>query len=226
MSDTTAAQRGWGSGWPHCQASKMTTIRPCGVALSVRKEAAVALDYLVRRFDAEVENVNAGRDDWGFACRPIRGSNPPRPSNHSWGLAVDLNSVQHQLGATGTFTETQVLFGHLMCVEMKWVRWGLDYRDRKDPMHWELLGTPTDIAGLTRRIKGLVAWAPFDGHVLKVGSHGPRVAMVQSRLGQPLTGQFNAKTASLVRWFQTTRHLDDDGKVGPDTWKHLEWKLR
>ncbi len=226
MTETTAAQRGWGPGWPSCQSSKMTTIHPCGLALSVRREAATVLDYLVRRFDAEVEDVNAGHDDWGFACRAIRGSSPPRPSNHSWGLAVDLNSTQHPLSTAGTFTSGQVLAIHLMTHEMRWVRWGGDYTHRKDEMHFELLGTPTDIAGLTRRVKSLQPWPAFDGHVLKPGSSGARVLAVQRRLGATATGRYDSRTASLVRWFQTTRHLDDDALVGPNTWRRLGWKLR
>jgi hypothetical protein len=226
MTDTTAAQRGWGPGWPHCQASKMTTIHPAGRAITCRREAATVLDYLVRRFDAEVEDINAVPDDGAFACRAIRGSDPPVPSNHSWGLAVDLNWQRHPLGRRGTFTSGQVLRIHLMTAEMRWVRWGGDYDHRADEMHFELLGTPTDIAGLTRRIAALSPWPAFDGHVLVKGSRGARVDLVQRRLGVPVTHVYDARTVSAVSAFQTGRHLDVDGKTGPDTWKRLQWKLR
>lgn len=222
---TTAAQRGWGSGWPNCQSGKMVTIHPCGRALSVRSEAATVMDYLVRRYDAEVEDINAQADDWGFACRAIRGSNPPVASNHSWGLAVDLNATKHPMGSAHTFTSAQLLAGHLMVTEMRFVRWGQDYSSRIDGMHWEFMGTPTDCAALTRRIKALAPWPAFDGKVLKRGSTGLRVGMVQRRLGIARSGVFDSRTESAVRAFQTGRHLPVTGVVDIGTWKRLAWRL-
>lgn len=226
MTDTTAAQRGWGPGWPNCQTSKMTTIHPAGRAITCRGEAATVFDYLVRRFDAEVEDINAVPDDGAFSCRPIRGSQPPVASNHSWGLALDLNWQQHPLGRTGTFNATQVLRIHQLCRELRFVRWGGDYEHRKDEMHFEWLGTPADMVTMTRRVKALDPWPAYDGRVLLAGSSGPRVTLVQRRLGVPATGVFDARTKSAVGSFQTDRHEDVDYKVGPHTWGRLHWKLR
>ncbi len=225
MTDPTAAQRGWGSGWPHCQSSKMTTIHPVGRAITCRTEAATVFDYLVRRFDAEVEDINAVPDDGAFACRPIRGSEPPVASNHSWGLAIDLNWNKHPLGATGTFAPWQVIRIHLTTSELRFVRWGGDYFHRHDEMHFEWMGTPTDMAAMTRRIKALAPWPAYDGHVLQRGSTGPRVALVRSRLHLPKGSTFDGAVERAVREFQTGRHLGVDGKVGRDTWPRLMWKL-
>lgn len=225
MTETTAAQRGWGPGWPNCQGARMTRITPCGRALTVRAEAAVLFDYLVRRFDAEVEDINAQADDWGFACRPIRGSDPARPSNHSWGLAVDINAARHPLGATGTFTAGQLVAIHLMTAELRFVRCGVDYDGRKDPMHWEWMGTPADMAVITKRIKALDPFPAFDGRALRRGSRGSRVGMAQKRLGLGRSFVFDTRTEANVRAFQTQRHLPVTGVIDKATWNRLAWRL-
>lgn len=227
MSDVPANERGWGPGYPHCQTGKMVTIHPTGRALTVRAEAATVFDYLVRRYDAEVEDINAQADDWGFACRPIRGT-ANTPSNHSWGLAVDLNAAKHPQGSPHTFTNTQLLNGHLIVAETHFFRWGQDYADadRIDGMHWEFMGTPTDCAGLTKRIKNLKPWPAYDGHPISIGTSGPRAALVNSRLGFPITSTtFTARSAYYLRGFQASRHLPVSGRVDALTWKRLEWRL-
>lgn len=224
MTETTAAQRGWGSGWPNCQSSKMVTIHPCGRALPIRREAATVFDYLVRRFDAEIEDINAHADDWGYSCRPIRGTN--RPSNHSWGLAVDLNSLRHPQGSAHTFTSTQLLNGHLMLGELHFFRWGQDYSGTVDGMHWEFMGTPTDMAALTRRVKRLLAWPVWDGHVLKAGMSNDRTKLVNNRLGfGPTSVTLTSSSISRLRGFQSSRHLPVTGVVDAATWKRLAWRL-
>lgn len=223
MSETTAAQRGWGPGWPHCQAGKTTTIRPCGRSLRVRTEVAPAMDYLVRRFDAEVEDINGVPDDGAFACRAIRGTQTA--SNHSWGLALDLNWQQHPLGRSGTFEGWQVLRIHQLLRELRFFRWGGDYQHRKDEMHFEFMGTPADAAALVKRIRALEAWPAYDGKVLRRGSKGRRVGMLQKRLGLRRTYVFGAETERALRAFQADRHETVDGRCGPRSWARLKWKL-
>jgi hypothetical protein len=203
----------------------MTTIRPCGRALTVRAEGAVVFDYLVRRFDAEVEDINAVPDDAAFACRPIRGTDPPVASNHSWGLALDLNWREHPLGATGTFTSAQLAAIHLMTAELRFLRCGVDYQHRPDPMHWEFMGTPADMAALTKRIKALDPYPAFDGKVLRRGSRGSRVGIAQKRLGLGRSFFFDARLEQNVRAFQVQRHLPVTGVIDKVTWNRLAWRL-
>jgi len=223
MTDTTAAERGWGSGWPNCQESKMVQHETLGTTFTWRREMTTIFDYLVRRYDAVIENFQGGGDDYAFACRPIRGTRTA--SNHSWGLALDLNSAKHPLGEHGTFTSQQLLHGHLMVAEMRFVRWGEDYVTRKDGMHWEWMGTLSDAYSLTRRIKALDAWPKFDGNTLTPGERGQRVAMVQKRLHVPITYSMDSRTVSAVRAFQAQRHLNVTGSVYDGCWWHLAWKL-
>lgn len=94
-------------------------------------------------FDKNVEDIEAGiADDWGYAERPIRGSSTTL-SNHASGTAIDLNATKHPLGRSGTFTPGQVarirkeLARYEGCI-----RWGGDYKGRKDEMHFEVNASP------------------------------------------------------------------------------------
>jgi len=66
---------------------------------------------------------------------------------------------------------------------------------------------------------------PYRG-VLRLGSTGPAVVLVQQRLedrGWSLTvdGDFGSETEQVVRSFQREKHLVVDGQVGPVTWDAL-----
>src|SRR5690606_27057234 len=85
----------------------------------------------------DIDNARGALDDWGYAERPIRGSSVI--SNHASGTAIDLNATKHPLGASGTFTSTQVTrIREILAVTRNHVRWGGDYTGRKDEMHFEI----------------------------------------------------------------------------------------
>jgi hypothetical protein len=84
---------------------------------------------------------------WGFGCRAIRGSYIP--SNHSWGLALDINAPVNPLGAT--HWEIPNWVGALW--NQYGFRWGGDYSGRKDAMHFEFMGTPKDAQEMTAKAK-------------------------------------------------------------------------
>jgi D-alanyl-D-alanine carboxypeptidase len=90
-SRNNAAERGWGAGWPNAQTARMAKVGKAGVTVYVRREiaplVAVLLDNTERLFKYDIKKGQT----WGFANRPIRGTRTP--SNHSWGLAVDINSL-------------------------------------------------------------------------------------------------------------------------------------
>lgn len=92
--------------------------------------------------------------------------------------------------------------------------------------------TPVATPGVSlSAIGGLVAAAKTQ--VLKQGSHGLAVGILQGRLrdlGFNVTGMVDANmntasfgplTTSCVRMFQSARHLSVDGVVGPQTWAAL-----
>lgn len=147
-----ASERGWGRGWPRCQANKITTIRlRSGLRLGVRKEIAelvrLLLDECERRgYDLKPEQTG------GFNCRPIGGTN--RPSNHSWGLAVDLNWHHNPMRNP---LKTNI---PPWMVQLMWAYgffWGGWYNGTKDPMHFEFVRTPAQAATLTTRLRKALA---------------------------------------------------------------------
>jgi hypothetical protein len=87
---------------------------------------------------------------WGAACRPIKrsdGTLTTTPSNHSWGLALDINAPENPFGGTSHTIDRPMAdlwneFGF---------RWGGDYSTTKDWMHFEFMGTPADAEAMTEK---------------------------------------------------------------------------
>jgi len=93
-------------------------------------------------------------DDWGWASRPIRGSTTI--SNHASGTAVDLNATRHPMGVPtlDTFTAEQVAKIHRrLGFYGNAIRWGGDYHNRPDAMHFELDKDRAAVHRLVRLIR-------------------------------------------------------------------------
>jgi hypothetical protein len=150
-----AKARGWGSGWPNCQSSKMVKVTNGDHAVVVRREVAELVATLLKITAALGYDVNPKgqvNQTWGFACRAIRGSSTA--SNHSWGLAVDLNSLANPMGSTfHTNIPPAVIHAWEVC---RWF-WGGRYQNRPDTMHLEYVGTPAQVAGDLARAKSILA---------------------------------------------------------------------
>lgn len=144
----TSADRGWGPGWPHCQYSKwVTLVRSDGVRLSVHREIKVLVAFLCDETERLGYNLVPGWC-WGSACRAIRGSS--RASNHSWGLALDLNAPENPMGPrNGKIRKHPKV---ITVWERYGFRWGGRYQGRADDMHFEFMGTPADAKELTAKI--------------------------------------------------------------------------
>lgn len=159
----SAQDRGWGSGWPHCQQSKIIRVE-CGalrLRLPVRSEIARLVPGLVHALEEARGRPFRPDWSWGFACRSIGGSTTP--SNHSWGLAIDLDAPENpQMSAAAhkaphklrkTFAGGLVLRSTMpdnvgAIAKQHGFHWGGLYRSKPDPMHFEFLGTPADAARL------------------------------------------------------------------------------
>ncbi|WP_176525746.1 N-acetylmuramoyl-L-alanine amidase [Bacillus sp. AFS001701] len=61
----------------------------------------------------------------------------------------------------------------------------------------------------------------YPGALLKVGSKGSNVKLVQAILKVTVDGKFGPLTEKAVRDFQKKKRLTVDGKVGPKTWAKL-----
>lgn len=121
-----------------------------GLKLRVAATVAPLLIAFARDFNKEIERINEGQlDDWGYAFRDIRGATTL--SNHASGTAIDLNATQHPLGAENTFTDEQARNIRRLCRKYG-LRWGGDYRNRKDEMHFEIAMNAAQVANLIRTL--------------------------------------------------------------------------
>ncbi|MCF7550957.1 M15 family metallopeptidase [Pseudonocardia sp. WMMC193] len=145
----TAAQRGWGPGWPSCQGvitgggTAIVTADLSGVRLSVHKRISRLVDLLLDDTERRGYLFRSGQCG-GYNCRPIAGTSSP--SNHSWGLAVDLNWKANPY-VSPRETDMPAWMPRL------WNRygfaWGGDYSGKQDSMHYEFMGTPADADAMT-----------------------------------------------------------------------------
>lgn len=91
-------------------------------------------------FHEKIERLDLGVwDEWGWAYRDVRGATVL--SNHASATAADLNATRHPLGVptAQTFTPGQM---KKIRRKLRWwggvLRWGGDYANRPDAMHFEL----------------------------------------------------------------------------------------
>ena len=120
-----------------------------GTKVKLRCAEAVAplLIGFAREFHELIEPIDEGAlDDWGYAFRNIRGVTE-KLSNHASGTAIDLNAPKHPLGAVGTFPAEKVPMIRALAKKYG-LRWGGDYVNRKDEMHFEIDITPVKAAAL------------------------------------------------------------------------------
>jgi hypothetical protein len=104
-------------------------------------KCAESVGPLLAAFAAEfhelIEPIDEGTfDDWGYAYRMVRGD-ATKLSNHSSGTAIDLNATRHALGKVGTFPADKVPMIRALAKKYG-LKWGGDYKNRKDEMHFEV----------------------------------------------------------------------------------------
>ena len=149
------AHSSWGSGWPNCQSSKINS----GFVVSgtrfpggMRHELCELTSMLVQ--ECKNRGYQFGTDSdpsygcWGYSCRCISGSN--NPSNHSWGLAVDINAPSNPYTSPlvtdmpGWMPDLWNEYGF---------RWGGDYSGSKDAMHYEFMESVQAAADYTAKAR-------------------------------------------------------------------------
>lgn len=151
-----ASTRGWGDpGVPNTASAVLyrkqhiVTIDVGGIRLHVRREVAPLFAGFIHEITNRGYDLTARADDWAYICRPVRGfeseyratHDPKYLSNHSWGLAVDLNAVTNPM--TSDWIVHTDMPDWVIDVAHAWgLSWGGDYSGRrKDPMHFEYVGT-------------------------------------------------------------------------------------
>lgn len=102
-------------------------------------DVRVIFEDLVTRFNKDVEAI-AGPilDDWSWANRNVRGSDTT-VSNHASATAIDLNALKHPRGVWRTFSEAKRKTIRALIARYDGViRWGGDYQNVPDDMHFEI----------------------------------------------------------------------------------------
>lgn len=159
----TSAARGWGPGWPTgVPASQLRQIDVSGVRYpgGVRAEIADLVALLtaetMRRGYVFGIPGNPAHGCWGYANRPISGTQTA--SNHSWGLAVDINAPRNPMRSPPMVTDMPPWMPALW--ESYRFAWGGRWTNRPDPMHYEYMGTPAQAAQDTDRARRDLAAPP------------------------------------------------------------------
>ena len=143
------------NGWPASPDRKAIDIisievEGCQTKFAVAKKVAPIFKAFLAEFNKLVESIDKGQDDWGYAYRQVRGSTDML-SNHASGTAVDVNANKHPLGAQGTFKPEQVKTINELC-DKYGLRWGGNYKNRKDEMHFEIQESPLEIKARIERL--------------------------------------------------------------------------
>ena len=120
------------------------------------------LNDLCGWFDRNIEPIRR-TDSWGWAYRPIRGKTNGY-SNHSSGTAIDLNATTHPLGKWNTFSPDQRAKIRAKLREYEGaVRWGGDYQNRPDDMHFEINVDAATLARVAKKLGGASPIKPSTG---------------------------------------------------------------
>ena len=209
------------------------------VGLTVRNGPAgdllLEVASLFDRFVQDIDNARGALDDWAYAERPIRGGSDL--SNHASGTAIDLNATKWPLGkeASVNLNGDQIAkVRSIVAATGGVVRWGGDYRGRKDPMHFEINDGKTE-EDCRRALDALRGSSTPAGPYVKtsealpfltVGNRGPSVRALQAWInGHNWTpdiickpdGDFGPKTRDAVKAAQAQCGVTADGIVGPNT---------
>ena len=181
----------------------------------VRKgDVATIFTDLVTYFDENIEDVDKGEDEWGYSYRTIRGTSTEY-SNHASATAVDINAMQHPLGVSGTFTleQTKKIRAMLKDRYLNKIRWGGDYKGRKDEMHFEINGSAADLRKVVAHLKRLNGKKVYKTSVKRLLANAKSVTP-------------RKKSNDVLRLQRLLRHLGfmstseimlEEGKYGPKT---------
>lgn len=237
--------------WPVIDSGTSKYLAPMPYIIGkVRKDGGVLELFtdLAVWFDAYVEDLDKGRDDWGYNYRPIRGQSTGF-SNHASGTAVDFNAMIHPRGKTNTFSPDQQekIRKRLREVYKGTIRWGGDYDPRlskKDDMHFEINGSESEIRAVLKTLKTPDV-VPVEDKVDPIDHKTDPVykflsredALAVQKYLKRVTGDYTGKEDGVygpmmlaaVKGYQRRQNqygefgLVVDGEWGPKTQAHYDW---
>lgn len=131
--------KGWGDPLaPDYRERNIVTIEYKTRSFRVHRKVKPLFHGLLLLLERSGVDITTGvLDDWSYVVRPIRGYEDVKPtpySYHSWGLAIDLDSIKNPLGSTTTsFPVASTKKAVADCS----LDWGYLWSGRKDPQHFE-----------------------------------------------------------------------------------------
>lgn len=151
-----ADQRGWGPGYPNCQEEKWIPLEAKnGTGFGrVHRRVHRLLQLLI---DKSIDLNYPPKDGqcWGSVCRCSHrpdgtcaedSNGNPIPSNHSWGLAIDFNSIENPFGGSSHEMPARIV----KLFHSYGFRW-LGDTEIHDWMHFDFCGTPKDADRMTAK---------------------------------------------------------------------------
>lgn len=174
--------------------------------------------------------VIRGDDTGCYVCRKITGGTSP--SSHAQGIGIDVNWLTNPYRLDKLVTDMPdamiaAVHGLQTLSGLRVFRWGGDWDNRPDTkhsnydaMHFELIVTPTELAG-GFSVEAFDESKQSAWPLLVEGDHGPAVAQLQQHLGVFVDGDYGPKTRVAVEKWQRSRGLTVDGWVGLGTWTSL-----
>jgi hypothetical protein len=235
------ADGSFGPGWPNCDRSHIVTLaRADGLRIALHADVADLVAILMDLTEALGYDIVVG-ETWGYACRAIAGTSVP--SNHSWGTAVDINSLQNPQRRPLT---TNLPDDIVQLWASHGFRWGGSYKtSTPDPMHFEFMGTASQARQAAADLRAFFAALgaqvptpapagfpkpaprPYPGEA-RMGDRGPHVRVWQHVLRErgyavAVDGIFGPATNHVVWHWQGTHHppLTVDSIAGQATWHSL-----
>lgn len=202
----SAADRGWGPGWPTDRRRDMVAVKaplsgatfPAGVHRNIAELVTVLLEVTERRGYRCVVGWC-----WGYNNRPI--SRTRTPSNHSWGLAVDINAPTNP--HTNRLVTDMPDWMPAMWEDCGF-RWGGRYARRPDAMHYEYMGRPQDVQ---RHLERAVRYRE---RLLgpKEDALTPELKAELAAMEQRLSDRIDSATNAAARSVDKGRNLGNDVK--------------
>lgn len=208
----------WGYGDPDAAeyATNIGSYTAGGITLSCHRELIPIFQHLTEQLAEWGVNLAAGQaDDWGYSNRDIRGVFGVK-SWHSVGAAIDLDATRNPVGSrTTTFPirKTEALVADIG------LTWGRVWRDRPDPMHFEVAHPLPVMRQIAARLRPTQPDRPAFRRPLSHGDYGPAVLWVQRRLADlgylTLTpdGRFGWHTSRAVRRWESDNGYRINGVV-------------
>lgn len=212
------------NGWPVIElgTDERLAIIP-KIAGRVRKgDVEYIFKRLIEEFDTRVEDIDLGKDDWGFANRNAYGSS--QKSDHASGTAIDVNASKHPIGVANTFSHKQVTEIRKIVKELKGaVVWGGEWA-RPDDMHFSIAVSETELAKIVKKLKNAEKPKPEGNPYIKERQRRLRYAGYYSG---PVNGLSSPAYVSAIKKYQRSQKapytLVADGVWGSRTEEHFQW---